>query len=118
MSELNQISRAIHISVLNQFEFENALRLAAFRKLLPTGSVLSILADFEADFGSGKLILAPVNLASAIAEARRLSARYTLRLGHRAFDNYTLAPPLAFGPRRSCLLTNANENWPVPKDYW
>lgn len=86
LSELSQISRAIHISVLNQFEFENALRLAAFRKLLSTSSVLSILADFDADFGSGKLILAPVNLASAIAEARRLSIRYTLRLGLRAFD--------------------------------
>ena len=86
LSALRHLTRAIHISVLNQYEFENALRLAAFRKLLPAVTVASILADFEADIGSGRLILTQINLASAIGEARRLSMRYTQSQGHRAFD--------------------------------
>lgn len=86
LSELGRIGRAIHISVLNQLELENALRLAAFRKILSTASVITILADFDADIATGKLIVTPCNLASVISEARRLSTRHTVKQGHRTFD--------------------------------
>jgi len=86
LAAVKHIGRAIHISILNQYELENALRLAVFRKLLPAASIINILADFEADIATGRLILAACNLASVVAEARRLSTRYTLRQGYRAFD--------------------------------
>jgi predicted nucleic acid-binding protein len=86
LAEVTRIGRAIHISVLNRYELENALGLAAFRKILSTADVLSTLADFESDVATGRLILVSCNLASVIAEARRLSARHTLKQGYRAFD--------------------------------
>jgi predicted nucleic acid-binding protein len=72
--------------MFNEYEFANALRLAAFRKLLPLQSASAYLADFEADIAAGKIIMVTVNLASVIAEARRLSATHTTQGGHRAFD--------------------------------
>jgi predicted nucleic acid-binding protein len=86
LAEVKRLAEPIHISVLNQYELENALRLSAFRKLFPSTSVLAYLADFEADVASGKLVVAKCNLASVVAEARRLSATHTLKHGARAFD--------------------------------
>ena len=86
LAEVTRFGRALHISVLNQYELENAFRLAAFRKILSIANVLNMLADFESDIATGRLILASCNLASVITEARRLSARHTVKQGHRAFD--------------------------------
>ena len=58
LAEVKRLADPIHLSVLNQYELENALRLSAFRKLIPSTSVLAYLADFEADVASGKLIVA------------------------------------------------------------
>jgi len=94
ISELKRIGEAIHISILNQYELENALRLATFRKLFSRASVQTFLADFEADIDLGRLILTTCNLASVVAEARRLSAAQTSREGHRAFDVLHVAAAL------------------------
>jgi predicted nucleic acid-binding protein len=94
LSELRRIRLAVHISVLNQYELENALRLATFRKLYSTLTVQGFLAEFESDLAGGRLILATCNLASVVTEARRLSAVHTSKRGHRAFDALHVAVAL------------------------
>ena len=96
LSELRRIGQAVHISVLNQYELENALRLATFGKLFSTLGVQGFLAEFESDIASGRLILAICNLATVVAEARRLSAVHTSKQGHRAFDVLHVAAALDF----------------------
>jgi predicted nucleic acid-binding protein len=97
LSELRRIGLAVHISVLNQYELENALRLATFRMLYSALTVQGFLAEFESDIAGGRLILATCNLASVVAEARRLSAVHTPKRGQRAFDVLHVAAALDLG---------------------
>ncbi|CAN5448618.1 hypothetical protein BH09VER1_BH09VER1_35710 [soil metagenome] len=74
------------LSVLNEFELGNALRLSEFRKVIVPGEAALFWAQFEADRASGRLKVGVFNLADVVAEAKRLSASYTLKEGHRGFD--------------------------------
>ena len=51
-------------------------------------------AAFEADRRSGRLIVVPRNLAAVLSLARQLSAKYTLKEGHRSFDILHVAAAL------------------------
>jgi predicted nucleic acid-binding protein len=78
--------RPITITSLLRYELGNAMRFAAFRKVISPADALSALAAFEADFQAGYLQLMPCDFAVIVEEARRLSGRYTLTGGHRSFD--------------------------------
>jgi predicted nucleic acid-binding protein len=97
-AKLRQIRRpdALVLSPLLEYELPNAIRLSVFRKLRDAVSGQAILAAFEADVSTGRFERPTCNLASVLAEARRLSSIYTLAGGHRAFDILHVATALHF----------------------
>jgi predicted nucleic acid-binding protein len=86
----------ITLSVLNRYEFGNAIRFAAFRKAISQADALSSLAAFEADIKNGNLQLAPCDLAAVLVEAAHLSELHTPTRGHRSFDILHVATARVF----------------------
>jgi predicted nucleic acid-binding protein len=97
IAEVKRRSQSVTLSILNEYELANALRLAEFRKLISVGTAARYLADFEADVAGGNLIVANCNLASVVARARRLSVLHTSGGGHRAFDILHISAALEIG---------------------
>ena len=85
------------LSELADFELANALRLAEFRGMLTKGEGAIYQARYDADRAAGLVVIPPVNLASVITQARRLSATHTLGEGHRGFDILHVAAALEMG---------------------
>lgn len=83
---VRKLDRPFTLSKFNEFELANALRLAEFRKILNSGKAAMLLAEFEADVLDCRHVIAPCNLAEIVDEAKRLSSRFTLSEGYRAFD--------------------------------
>ena len=81
-----QARQPITVTRLNRYELGNALRFAAFRKLISPADALGSLAAFDADLKGGLLRLASCELSAVLREAERLSAQHTLAGGHRSFD--------------------------------
>ncbi len=81
-----QAKKPIFVTALNRYEFANAIRFAAFRKVISQSDAKSSLAAFEADLKHGILQLTPCDLAAVVAEADRLSELHTMTGGHRSFD--------------------------------
>lgn len=76
----------IAVSTLNRYEFHNAIRFAAFRKVISGTEAIATLDAFDADLKSGHLRLTPVDLTAVFNEASNLSANHTIGGGHRSFD--------------------------------
>jgi len=76
----------VTIGVLARYELGNALRFAAFRKVISLSDATSSLAAFESDIETEHLVVAQTDLAQVVAEAMRLSSLRTLAGGHRSFD--------------------------------
>ena len=91
---VGRMGQPLTLSLLNEFEFLNAVRFSAFRGLMTTAQANLVLTDFEADAASGKLVREVCNLADAVKEAKRLSALHTIMGGHRAFDILHVATAL------------------------
>lgn len=87
----------VTVSVFNEFELGNALRLAEFRKALASGESALFWAQFEADRAGGRVLTRICNLADVVGEAQRLSATHTLGGGHRGFDILHVAGALILG---------------------
>ena len=81
-----QAKQPITVTTLNRYEFGNAVRFAAFRKVVSQQDALNSLAAFDADLKSGILQPASPDLADIVKEAARLSELHTLSGGHRSFD--------------------------------
>lgn len=81
-----QTKQPIAVTALNRYELGNAIRFAAFRKVVPQQDALASLAAFEADLKNGVLQSVSPDLAEIIKEAARLSASHTITGGHRSFD--------------------------------
>jgi len=79
-------NKRISTGVLGHYELANALRFAAFRKVISLPDATNALAAFESDIKSGYLGIVQTDLAQVVAEAMRLSALHTCAGGHRAFD--------------------------------
>ena len=108
LAELKSLAQPLAVTKLNEFEIGNALRFAEYRKLLPAGKSEAHLADFYADILSGKFTDLACNLAVVLAEAKRLSGKYTLRGGYRSFDILHVAAALHLGAREF-LTFDANQ---------
>lgn len=78
--------RVLSVTVLGHYEFQNAIRFAAFRKSISQSDALASLAAVEADLRDGHLELVSCDLATVVAAAAKISERHTLRGGHRSFD--------------------------------
>lgn len=74
------------VSALTRYELGNALRFAAFRKVISAAEAQASLRAFEADIKAGYVQVAVGDLAAVVREAAQLSESHTLRGGHRSFD--------------------------------
>ncbi|HEY0967211.1 MAG TPA: type II toxin-antitoxin system VapC family toxin [Opitutaceae bacterium] len=81
-----QANLPITITALNRYEFENAIRFAAFRKAISQQDARNSLFAFEADLKNGLLQSASPDLTAIVREAARLSEAHTMNGGHRSFD--------------------------------
>ncbi len=116
---VTQSGQALTLTALNEFELENAIRFAAFRKAISKADAQAFLAAFAADVAAGHLRVVPCNLAATVREAKRLSAQHTIPGGHRSFDILHVAAALELGAKefltfdaRQAALAEA-ENLPV-----
>ena len=76
----------ITVTALGRYELGNALRFAAFRKVISPADARASLAAIEADLKSGHLHPASCDLPAIVNEASRLSELHTVTGGHRSFD--------------------------------
>ena len=100
-ARLDRAAEPLLLSPLNLFEFENALRFAAYRKLITHDNVQKCQSALRQDGQSGRWFPSPIALPELMAEANALSAAHTARRGHRSFDilhvaHARLAKPTAF----------------------
>lgn len=105
---LGSLTEPIVISLFNEYELVNALRLTEFHKLLPAGEAANRISDFEQDLRSGNMMPASCNLARVMEEGRRLSLAYTITRGHRSFDILHVAAALVMGAQ-NFLTFDANQ---------
>lgn len=85
-ARLAEIGQPLLLSVLNEFELGNALRLAEFRGLLPAGHSERCMEALAKDQSLGRWRQSEISLGGIFDEAERLSAIHTPAGGHRAFD--------------------------------
>jgi len=83
---VRQLASPITITVLNDYELSQAAQFAVFRQLLSPANAKAILAAFEADTSSGRLVRESCNLAEVVTEAKHLSLLHTPSGGHCSFD--------------------------------
>jgi predicted nucleic acid-binding protein len=89
--------RQIAVHAVIDYEFANALRLLVFRgKLLPLERK-RMMSDYEADKAAGVLLSKDVEQSCLFSEAERLSDKYTVTAGHRAYDILQVAAALVVG---------------------
>jgi predicted nucleic acid-binding protein len=86
LDALKKLRQPITLTLLNEFEFLNALRLSIFRKVITSEMAAAIVAAFEADLELGRIVLDQTNLTLLLLEAKRLSSIYTISAGFRTFD--------------------------------
>ncbi len=94
MAWLRANQAVLSLTMLNEYELENALRFAEFRGALRPGGAALFRAQFEADRIAGRLQVRICNLAEVVVEAQRLSATHTVTGGHRGFDILHVAAAL------------------------
>ncbi len=97
LAHVDKLTQPLTLSILNEFELENALRFAGWRKLFSPAQIGRFLSAFETDRNAGRLVVTPCNLAAVLNGARRLSAAYSLTGGHRSFDLLHVAAALECG---------------------
>jgi predicted nucleic acid-binding protein len=83
---VTKLSAPLTLTPLNDYELRNAVSFGVFRKVLQATAGAEILAAFDSDLASGRLLLNQTNLTSVVNEAKRLSAAHTAVAGHRSFD--------------------------------
>lgn len=80
---------------LNRLEFENALRLLRFRKLVASNFASAALVALRRDEQAGLLLAVACDWQTVFPLAQQVSARRTVRGGHRTMDLLHVAAALA-----------------------
>jgi len=97
--QANSLGQSLSLTVLNVFEFQNAMRAAQFRGSITSEDADVSLATFEADCSNNKVIVLSTDLNLILNEAKRLRALYTAKHGHRSFDILHVAAALHLNAR-------------------
>jgi predicted nucleic acid-binding protein len=93
------------VTALVLFEFRQSVRWQIFLHAKDAGKGYGekegarMLADLESDLSGAVLQIAPVDWARVMSSAEQLSARYTMKGGHRGFDVLHVATALELGVR-------------------
>jgi len=94
-----QLEQPVSLTVLNEFEFLNAVELSMFRKILPPPLGAAMIAAFASDLAAGSAVIESCNLGQIMAEAKRISGAYTAAGGYRSFDILHVAAALQLTAR-------------------
>ena len=86
LAAVSKLGEPLTLTLLTDYELRNAVRFAVFRQVLNAAAAASILAAYDADLATGRLLVNPANLTLVLHEAKRLSAAHTEAGGHRSFD--------------------------------
>jgi predicted nucleic acid-binding protein len=84
------------LSSLGELELINALQLYVFRKKIDESELRGTLAALRVDIDSGTLAVKPMSEAMYL-EARRLSLRWSAKLGTRSLDILQVAAAVVVG---------------------
>jgi hypothetical protein len=74
-AHVETLSEAIRITALTRLEFENAIRLLRFRRVLPETEAAAALAALAADEQAGRIIEIACDWRAVVGEAMRISGR-------------------------------------------
>ena len=106
---------ALPFTWLHQLELRNALRLRVFRREITVAQREASLNMVLADLAAGVLAAVSPALADIVAEAERLSALHSEKLGTRSLDILHVASALVLGStsfvtydRRQAALARAS----------
>lgn len=101
-----QMQEPIHATALLLYEFRQSARWQMFlhaqdrRKGYGTTVAAKALSDLQSDLETGVLVIVPADWSDVYAIAERLSAQYSARGGHRAFDLLHVATALHLNARQ------------------
>src|SRR5271170_3282665 len=82
----NHLRQPITVSVFNDFEFENSVRLSVFWKITDSITANAMFANYATDKSQGKIVLVTCDLPEVLVQAKGLSMAYSQGGGHRAYD--------------------------------
>jgi predicted nucleic acid-binding protein len=92
-----QLRQPVVVSILNEFELENSIRLSIFRKTIHSVEAAAMFADYAADKSLGKVVLVTCDLPDVLTQAKGLSVAHSQGGGHRAYDILHIAAALRLG---------------------
>ena len=95
--QVNAYGRPIHVTVINEFEFANALRLLVFRGKITSASRCAQILAYEADKSAGNVVYNPCDTGGIFLRAESISATHTETSGHRAYDILHVSAALRLG---------------------
>ena len=101
-----QMTEPLHVTALLLYEFRQSARCQTWlhaqdpRKGYAQAVATKALADLQDDLANGVTVIVPVDWPDVHAIAERLSAQYTGRGGHRAFDLLHVATALHLNARQ------------------
>ena len=99
MSILRGLSLPLMTTGLGQFEFENAVRFAVFRKVYSARSGMETLSAFQKDMEQEKIRILAIPIDEIVGTARQLSNHCTLDAGHRSYDILHVAAAIVGGAK-------------------
>ena len=94
---LGQSRQPVAISILNEFELENSIRLSIVSRRIDFRMAAGMFADYAADKEQGKVVLVDCDLSEVMAQAKGLSLAHSQRGVHRAYDILHVAAALRLG---------------------
>ncbi len=84
-ARIAEVATPLLLSSLGELELINAVQLSVFRKEIGESDLGAALASFHTDVEAGVLAIKPISDAMYL-EARRLSMRWSAKLGARSLD--------------------------------
>jgi hypothetical protein len=84
-AQMAAVPMPLLLSSLGELELINAVQLHVFRKEIHESALRASLSAFRADVSSGVLAIRPISEAM-FNEAKRLSSRWSAKLGTRSLD--------------------------------
>ncbi|HVM60930.1 MAG TPA: type II toxin-antitoxin system VapC family toxin [Verrucomicrobiae bacterium] len=98
-SHVATMAEPIYATSLLRFEVTNAIRRAAFQRMITDQLAVTALAAFESDIDRGTVAIPAVAWEAVFQEAERLSHTHTPRTGLRGFDILHVATALTLNAR-------------------
>jgi predicted nucleic acid-binding protein len=105
---LGQLRQPVALSILNEFELENSIRLSIFGRKIDSTMGAAMLVDYAVDKRQGKVVLVDCDLSEVLAQAKGLSLAHSQSGGHRAYDILHVAAALRLGAQEF-LTFDANQ---------